>query len=230
MGLRSLAIGLFSFAADLLAGPVLGAVQPARQRRLPERDGRERALAALRAYVAAVPVSDPTREGQTFKLSKDDIHAEYADAEHVPELPAAGVVSADADLGFEYLGGPIVLDDTYERFAPRSALALFGWHDEQVVLEVWCRDVPQRRAVVAALKAAFWASEGRGCVDLRLDDYYCQSARFTLAGAHVIDEPESLRGGRRRALLRLRLRVPEVLLVDAGTMRPLHEVEVTQGT
>lgn len=227
MSLRSLAIGIFSFAADLLAGPVLGAVTPGRQRRFPERDGRERALAALRRYVAAVPVSDPEKEGRTFKLDERDIHADFADPEHEPKLPAAGVVSAEANLDFEYLGGPIVLDDTYERYAPRSALALFGWHDESIILEVWCEDVPQRRAVVAALKLAFWASDGRGCVDLRIDDYFCQSARFTLTNAWIPDEPESLRGGRRRALLRLRLRVPEVLLVDAGTMRPLHAVEVT---
>jgi hypothetical protein len=227
--LRSLTLGVYAFAVDLLSGPVLGAVSPGRQRRFPERDGRERALAALRRYVASVPVSDPAGEGRTFRLDERDVHADFADPEHEPDLPAAGVVSADADLGFEYLGGPIMLDETFGQFAPDSALVLHGWHDETIVLEVWCRDVPQRRAVVAALKQAFWASDGRGCVDLRLDDYYCQNARFTLAGAWIPDETESLRGGRRRALLRLRLRVPEVLLVDAGTMRPLSSVEVTQG-
>lgn len=226
--LRSLALGVYAFAADLLAGPVLGAVTPGRQRRFPERDGRERALAALRRYIAAVPVSDPSHEGKTFHLDERDIHAEFADAEHEPKLPAAGVVSAEASLDFDYLGGPIILEDSYERWAKNSALVLFGWHDESIILEVWCRDVPQRRAVVAALKMALWASDGRGCVDLRLDDYYCSVARFTLTNATIPDEPESLRGGRRRALLKMRLRVPEVLLVDAGTMRPIHAVEVMQ--
>lgn len=227
MSLRSAAVGLFASLAGLLAGPVLGAASPGRQRRFPEQDGRERALQALRTYLAAVPIADPERAGQTFKIDERDLHADFADPEHEPSLPAAGVVSADALLGFEYLGGPIVLEDSYEVHAQRSALVLFGWHEEVVTLEVWCRDVPQRRTVVAGLKLALWASEGRGCVDLLVPCYYGRTARFTLESAWIPDEPESLRGGRRRALLKLRMRVPEVALVDAGTMRPLQQVALS---
>ncbi len=73
------------------------------------------------------------------------------------------------------------------------------------------------------------ASDGRGCVDLRIDDYFCQSARFTLTNAWIPDEPESLRGGRRRALLRLRLRVPEVCSTQGRCACSRSSRKATQG-
>lgn len=221
------AYGLLAPLARLIAGRVLGSSAPGRVRQFPERDGREAALRVLRQYVAAIPFDDPSKPGQSLRIAPEDVHADFADPEQEPRLPAAGVVSAEANLDFDYLGATILLDDTYGCFGQGTALALFGWHDELIVLEVWCRDVPQRRAVVAGLKLALHADEDRACVDLRLPDYFGRTARFYLVGAHVIDEPESLRGGRRRALLRLRLKVPEVVLVDAGTMRPMSEVGVT---
>lgn len=223
--LKNLALGLYAFAADLIAGSPLGAREPGRVRRFPERDARERALAALRRYVAAVPVSDPRREGQVLRLSEKDVFAEWADPEHEPALPAAGVVSAEADVSYEYLGGPLLLDDSYDA-AGRTALALRGWHREDLTLEVWCRDVPERRAVATALKAALRPAEDRGSLDLLLPGEEGLTARFFLLGAWLPDEPESLRGGRRRILLRLRLRVADVERVDAGTLRPLAEVTV----
>lgn len=227
MGLRDLALGIFAPLAKLLVGTPVGTTYPGRQRRFPEQDGREHALQALRAYVAAVPFADPEKAGASFRMSDRDIHADFAPADQEPRLPAAGVVSAQADLGFEYLGGEIYEEDTLHLYGRDTALVFFGWHAEDVVVELWCANVPQRRSVVAGLKFAFWAQEGRGSVDLRLPGYFDRSARFTLSKAWVIDEPESLKGGRRRALLTLHLQVPEVMLVDAGTMRPIQRLEVT---
>ena len=227
MRLRDLALGLFAPLTKLLASAPIGTTYPGRVRRFPERDGREHALQALRRYVAAVPFADPERAGQSFGIDERDVHADFAPADQEPKLPAAGVVSAQADLDFAYLGGQIFEEETLHRFGRDTALVFFGFHTEEVTLELWCRDVPQRRSVVAGLKAAFWAGEGRGTVDLLLPEYYCRKARFWLSKAWVPDEPESLRGGRRRALLTLRLQVPEVLLVDAGTMRPMARLDLS---
>lgn len=226
MGLRDLAIGIFAPLAKLLGSAPVGSTFTARDRKLPAQDGREHALAKLREYLAAVPFADPEDPARTFNLSVKDIHADYADPEQQPKLPAAGVVSADADIGSLYLGSQIIEEETLNVYGPNTALAFFGFHTEEIVVELWCRDVPQRRAVVAGLKFAFWAQEGRGCIDLPLPAYYDRKARFWLHGAWVIDEPESLRGGRRRALLKVQLQVPEVLLVDAGTMRLMSRVDV----
>ena len=221
MGAKDVLLGIFAPLARLLKDVPLGAVYPGNRKRFPEQDGREIALAALRKYLAAIPFADPEKASETLRIEEKDIHAEWAADGQEPALPAAGVVSAPADLDFEYLGGQIYLDDTLDKYGQGTALVFFGYHTEDLVIEVWCRDVPQRRAVVAGLKLAFWASDGRGSIDLVLDKYYDRSARFWLHKAWVPDEPEGLRGGRRRALLTVRLQVPEVLLVDAGSMRPI---------
>lgn len=226
MKVVEVAVGLLKFAQSFIADRTAGATYPGKSQRLPERDAREHALAALRDYLAAVPISDPENANGVLRIAKDDVHAEAADAEHVPTLPACGVVSSESTFASQYLGGQVDLEDTFGVYGCNTVLSFVGWHREIVSLEIWCKDVPQRRAVVAALKAAFCASEGRGSVDLKLPAYFDRLARFTLIGANVVDEPESLRGGRRRAFLKLELLVAEVLLLDAGTMRPVTRVEV----
>jgi len=227
MGLRDIAVGLFAPLAKLLTSGTIGVSRHSRQRQFPAQDGREHALQALRRYVAAIPFADPERDGQSFKIDDRDIHADFAPADQEPKLPAAGVVSAQADLNSDYLGGQIELEETLHQFGRNTMLVLLGFHQEELTFEVWCRDVPQRRSVNAGIKAAFNAQEGRGSVDLILPGYYDRNARFWLHKAWNPDEPESLRGGRRRALLGLQLKVPEVLLVDAGTMRPIARIDVS---
>lgn len=221
MSALDVAIGLFRRLSPLLADRVLGASRPGAQQRPQEKGARRHALDALRAYLTEVDVALPGQPG-TFRVPAERIHAEWPAEGTIPKLPAVGPVGfAPAKREPPWLGGPQLLDDTLDRFALCSALAWVGAHAERVNLEVWCRNVPERDAVDKAFTDAFRASELRGSLLLPMPDYFDRVARFTLIESTTIDEPEAVATARRRLLLAVDLWAPEVVLVDAGTLRPV---------
>lgn len=227
MSLPATALGLFRTVAPRLADRVLGSAYPGAQRRLPEKDAREHALDALRALIAEVDFAKPGDAG-TFRIPVDRVYAEWPQSQiKEPRLPAVGVSGfAQASVEHDFIGGPQLLEDTLGRYGRGTALAWVGTHEEALTLEPWCRSDPERQAVLAGLKAVFRASEARGSLLVPLPCYFDRVARFTLTGVTVPDEPESVATGKRRLLLTVALWVPDVLLVDAGTMRPVVRTAV----
>ena len=222
MGVLDPAVGLFRAIQRQIVGRVLGTSYPHAARaesRLPEKDARRHALDALADFLAAVDFANPGRPG-TWRIPRGRVFAEWPGPEVEVQLPAAGFGGfAQATSEPSWLGPPLVLEETLDRYGAGTALAWLGTHKESLTPEVWLRDAPERDAAHAALKLVFRASEGRGSVLLPLPCYFDRRAMFTLRGTTVVDEPEAVATGRRRLLLALDLWVPEVALVDAGTLR-----------
>lgn len=222
MGALDPVVGFFRSVSKQILGRALGTTYPHPARapsRLPEKDARRHALDALALLLASVDFAEPGRPG-TFRVPT--VYVEWPPAGVEPKLPAFGTSGfGQATQDPPWLGAPIVLEDTFGRYGQGTALAWLGVHAEAFVLEAWCKTVPQRDSVHAGLKLVFRASEGRGSVLLPLPCYYDRAAMFTLRGTTVVDEPEAVATNRRRVLFALDLWVPEVALVDAGTLRPI---------
>ena len=225
MGALDPVVGFFRSVSKQILGRALGTTYPSTaaraQSRLPEKDARRHALDALALFLSSVDFAQPGQPG-TFRVPAERVYVEWPTAGTEVKLPAFGTSGfGQATQDPPWLGAPIVLEDTFNAYGRGTALAWVGVHAEALVLEAWCRTVPERDSVHAGLKLVFRASEGRGSVLLPLPCYFDRVAMFTLRGTTMIDEPEAVATGRRRLLCALDLWVPEVALIDAGTLRPI---------
>lgn len=222
---------------DLLAkgAGVPGDVEPVQRGltalTLPDLDGREHALRRLRQFVAALVFRRRGRvPGQfvEFQIAETSFHLYEPDDIRTIQMPAIGVIGAE-EVNEPFGLGPNEPDEeTYGEFAPGTVVVSIGENVERVVLEVWARKHAERRAIVAGLKRVMRATDdATRSLRLSLPDYFGAVAQFTLIDARPVDDnaPQS----RRRALLTVEMRVPELMLVDAVPFKPSATVELGVG-
>ncbi len=186
-------------------------------------DARTAALLRLRLFISLLRCFRQGDRGAPpveFRVPIANIHEEWPDDEIELKLPAVAFLPGPGSHSPIGLGEPEACEESLDVFAPNTVLEQTGEYREQIGVEAWAHGKAERRGLVAALKQAFTSAEGSYAIRMRLPDYYDQIATFVLDESLYVDEPDVVRG-RRRALLRTTLIVPEVRLVSYPLMIPI---------
>jgi|TARA_Y100000034_G_C6876919_1_gene401209 hypothetical protein len=194
---------------------------------LPAIDARTHALRAFAAFIAALKY---TRAGAVggkdiqFKIAAKNVHIEQPD--NVKDLKFPSVVFLPGRGVYEPYGlGPAeLLDDSYNVFAPETALMALSEYEETITLEIWGSKKGERRAVIAGLEVVLPSSEDTWPLRLRLPSYYNTPATFSLEERMNIDDADAVRN-RRRGHLYVNVSVCVVRLVNVNTLRPYVAVD-----
>lgn len=197
-------------------------------RSLPAYDPRTHALHRFADFLAALEWSKTGNiDGPdiAYQIPREDIYTEQPDDPASLNFPSIAFLSARG-LHDQYTLGPSqTIDETYEQFGRGTVLIHQGEYIETFMVEVWGSHIAERRSVLAGIEAVMRLNERSNALQLTLPDYFNRVASFSLIDSQYVDDPDVVRG-RRRGQVAVELRVPEVLLVDAITMRPCLCVEV----
>lgn len=197
-------------------------------RPLPAYDPRTHALQRFREFLAALEWLRPGNIGEPdvpYRIPLDDIYTDQPDDPASLNFPSLAFLPARGLHDQYNLGPSDLLEETHDRFGRGTVLLRQGEYIETFMIEAWGSHVVERRSILAGVEAILRLNQRSNALQLSLPDYYCQVASFSLIDSQYIDDPDVVRG-RRRGQIAVELRVPEVLLVDAITMRPSICVEV----
>lgn len=198
---------------------------------LPDKDPREHALERLREYICALEfmrTGDVGGKPIPFRLPLNTVFIAQPDSLVDLPLPGVGIVPGRGAHNTFGLGPPEVRDETFNVFAPGTAVAQLGEYSEVITIEVWGSKIAERRALMAGLKQAFRASDSSTAIYLSLPSYFGSVASFELVESLYIDGDEVARN-RRRGHLFLNMRVCELALVNVVSLQVLDEVTVIDG-
>jgi len=162
-----------------------------------------------------------------FQIKRQDIHLYEPDNIRDLPMPALGIIAAAAPNEPYGLGPPEILDETYNVYGEGTALVRIADYVEQITIEAWAQKHAQRRAIVAGLRQVLRMGEQSMALWLSLPNYFDQVAQFTLIDTQPIDDgaPQE----RRRAMIVVEMRVPEVVLVDAVELQVSAQADVGVG-
>jgi hypothetical protein len=220
--------GPFSDALrNLVSGLLHGKVWPDRDERvvLPALTARAHALRRLQELLTHLVFRRPdAMPGKTrgFALKANRIQVEYPTSEKQILLPSIAFVPARGQHDYP-LGPPEVVEETKDVYGKGTALLHQGDWVELFGVEIIASQPPIREGIKAGLIALFRAHERSSAVRLSLPAYYDRVASFALDESENFDDAEVILG-RRRAELYVELQVPEVLLVEATTLKPMAEL------
>lgn len=203
---------------DLLLNPNL----------LPSDSARTQALRTLRRFISLLRFRRRGSDGGNpieFRIGIEDIHIEQPDDPTKLKFPAIGVVSSDGDHEEVALGGPPMIAPLGDVEGPAPGVFWLGDYIEEFALEIFASHIAERDAVIAGLQMAFLSSSESASLVLKIPNYFGATARFSLLRSQVIDETEALRGIR-RALLSVRVIVPELISKRLPTMKPQIQLNV----
>lgn len=224
----SIATNLMQVLVRFMADEPIGNVYPPRTDapNLPDKGAREHALRKFCDFLSCLPFMR-TMDGpaQPFVVPRDQIfinQPEAADsAPNGRKTPWIAFLSSDSDDSADdsFLGPAVIDDDTADVYAPDTAVFWLGDHVEELQIEVVASGVAVRRAIVEGIKQVLRQSENGNILKLALPDYFDQVAQFTLVGTRYEEDQYAVLN-RRRALIRVRLYVPEVALASAVDIHP----------
>lgn len=202
--------------------------EPPRHAEDQTEDGRTHALYRLRLYISLLLFyrrGDRGGPPVPFRVPIENIHVEQPDDVKDLKLPAIAFLSAPAKHEERGLGPPTI--DEASADAGGTALAHASDHVEMLAVEVMSAYPAERRALLAGLRRALRASDRSYGIAMRLPSYHGAIAQFWLDESQPVDDPDVVRG-RRRALLRVWLTVPELSLVRVPRMSPVASVVVRE--
>ncbi len=219
--------GSFSDALrNLVSGLLFGKVWPEQLgQKLPAKTARAHALLRLQELLTHLVFQRPDSvEGRTrgFYLKARRIQVEYPTSEKQILLPSIAFVPARGQHDYP-LGPPDLIEESKDVYGRGTALLHQGDWVELLGVEIIASQPPIREGIKAGLVALFRAQEQSSAIRLSLPAYYDRVASFALDESENFDDAEVILG-RRRAELYVELQVPEVLLVDATTLKPMVEV------
>jgi hypothetical protein len=216
-------MGYIDRAIDFVAGAVLGVVwPPGPTRPLPDFDARTHAVRRLCDFVALL---DFSRTGSVpgqqiaYRIPREQCFEEQPDDPTLLKFPSVAVLPGRGVHDNWRLGPVDLVDDTRDKYGRGTALADLGEYVEPLMLEAWGNNPAERRSVLAGVEAVVRLGQRSSALRLSLPGYFDQVATFALNESQYVDDPDVVRG-RRRGQVLLELRVREVLLVDAVTLRP----------
>jgi hypothetical protein len=220
--------------ADLLAfGRPLGTVWPARPPRpLPDKDAREHSLEVLREFISRLVfrrTMEENVEPQGFQVPLDRIHIYQPDDPKEAGFPSIGFLPGRGFHESYGLGPPLPVENTVDVFGPGTVLVRQSDYVELFTIEILSAKHAVRRAIVAGLKTALRANDSSLSTDLKLANYFDQTARFWLDESTYMQEAAAVRN-RRRAHLFVELRVAEVFLVDYVNMKLIVDLGGVEAT
>jgi hypothetical protein len=223
-------MGLFDALKTYLAGAdFFGRANPrGKERTLPAYDARTHALTRFADFLAALEWSRPGNIGAppvSYVIPREDIHLDQPDDPTSLNFPSIAFMPARGQHDQYVLGPSRVIEESYGVYGRCTVLLLQGEYIEPFMVEAWGSHIADRRSILAGIEAVLRMNQRSNALQLSLPDYYDRVASFSLLDSQYIDDPDVVRG-RRRGQVALELRVPEVVLVDAVTMRPRLCVEV----
>ncbi len=215
----------------MVVGSVFGTVQPTPQERpLPDFDARSHALRRFADFLALCEFSRTGDEGGApvrYRVPRANIFVEQPDDVSRLRFPSLAFIGQRGKHEPYGLGPAALLDDTRDVYGKGTALLDLGEYQEAFTIEVWSSHPAERRSLIAGLTTVLRLDEASQSVTLTLPGYYDRTACFWLNESHYNDDPDIIRGRRRGAVF-AELRVQEVALVDAVTLRPIVDVDVLQ--
>lgn len=220
---------LSGFAAKLLGRGVFGQVLPARPVSPVglDREPRDHALLALQNFFSKV-VCYRTAENSRlipFRIPKSRIFIEQPDDIEGLRFPSISIIPARGARTEYGLGGPKPIEKTLDKFGKGTVLVQLAEYTEDLVVEVWGSKAPERRSVSAALTRAMRMDQTSYAIRLELPTYFGSIAQFSLGGSTRIDDSDVVRN-RRREHLYVNMRVEELALVAANSLKPFVDVTI----
>jgi len=213
----------------LAGGLFFGRANPRNKPRpLPSHDARSYALAKFGDFLAALEWSRPGDLGKPdvpYRIAREDIYEEQPDDPAQLNFPSIAFLPARGMHDQYNLGPSDIIDESRDQYGKGTVLLLQGEYIEQFMVEVWGSHIAERRSILAGIQAVMRMNERSNALQLLLPEYFGRVASFSLMDSQNIDDPDVVRG-RRRGQIAVELRVPEVVLVDAVTMRPCICIEV----
>jgi len=223
-------MGTFAALMKFLAGrDFFGRANPRnKERPLPAYDARTHALMRFADFLAALEWSIPGNINEPDKpltIPRSDIYVDQPDDPASLNFPSIAFLPARGTHD-QYSLGPSDLDEeSFDKYGRGTALLRLGEYIELFMIEAWGSHVSERRSILAGVGAVLRISQRSNALQLSLPSYFDRIASFSLVDSQYIDDPDVVRG-RRRGQVAIELRVPEVLLVDAITMKPCLCTEV----
>lgn len=220
-------------AAKTLLGHWFGEVYPERREgALPPTTARDHALRRLREFFSLLVFSRKGTDAEhpiSFRVPIERVFTEQPD--NIPDLsfPALGFIPSRGIHSSYGLGPADFLEDSFDAYGPGTALLLQGEYSETFQVETWATHPAERLALQAGVQGALRVSQRSQALTLTLPGYYDRVATFRLDESQNFDDPDLVRN-RRRGQLQVMLVVPEVLLVDAVTLRPAARVQVVESS
>lgn len=223
-------MGTFDAMMRFLAGQsFFGRANPRnKERPLPAYDARTHALDRFRDFLAALEWSKPGNVNEpptAYRIPAVDIYTDQPDDPANMNFPSLAFLPARGQHDQYTLGPSDLIEESYDRYGRGTVLLRQGEYIEPFMIEAWGSHIADRRSILAGIQAVMRLNERSNALQLTLPGYYDRIASFSLVDSQYIDDPDVVRG-RRRGQVAIELRVPEVLLVDAVTMRPCLCVEV----
>lgn len=198
---------------------------------LPDKEARDYALEALKAYICSLIFQRTNAPGLPpipFQLPPDSVQIEQPDDIEDLAMPGIGIIPGRAVSETYGLGPPVILDKTEGIAGPGTALQRQGDHVESIIIEAWATKKAERRALAAGIKAALRASDGSSSIYLHLPNYWGMTAGFELDETLRIDGDEVSRN-RRRAHVFVTMRICEVALTNVRTLNTTLDTTVLDG-
>lgn len=186
----------------------------------PAFDAREHALGALADYFSEVVFTAPkAQKAPTFKVPRRQIHTHQPPDPELLKFPSMAFIPQRGRHDQFRIGPPPDDPASFNVYAPGTVLLQLGEYTELLPIEVWGSNDAERTSLVAGIEGVLRQGEWSSGLLLTLPEYFGRIARFTLEEGEHLDEPDVVRN-RIKARVWIRLEVPEVLLVNAVTMRP----------
>lgn len=215
--------------AFFAGGDFFGRVNPRNKPRpLPAYDARTHALNRFADFLAALEWSRPGNIGEDpvpYVIPRDDIYTDQPDDPTSLNFPSIAVLPARGLHDQYELGPSKVIEESFGTYGRGTVLLRQGEYIETFMIEAWGSHIADRRSILAGIEAVIRMNQRSNALQLSLPTYYGRVASFSLIDSQYIDDPDVVRG-RRRGQVAIELRVPEVVLVDAVTMKPCLCVEV----
>lgn len=221
-------MGYIDRALELVAGTVLGTIwPPAPARSLPDFDARTRAVRKLCDFLALLEFTRTMEKGAPptpYRVPRESIFEEQPDDPVKLRFPAIAVLPGRGVHDNWRLGPVDFVEGTRDVYGRGTALVDLGEYVEPIMLEAWGSHPAERRSILAGIEAVIRLGSRSSALRLKLPEYFDRVASFALNESQYVDDPDLVRG-RRRGQVMLELRVQEVLLVDAVTLRPYVDVD-----
>ena len=205
-----------------------GRVWPVRaEKPLPDTDTRTIGLRRLAQFLSLLRFQ---RRGTVpgypieFRIAPENIHIEQPDSEKELKFPAIGILPGRGTSEPLGIGPAKVMEKTWNQYGNGTVLVMQGEYIEDITIEVWGTHRAERRALVAGISAALRSSDDSYSTRIRLPEYYDQVVSFSLDGQQHIDDVDVVRG-RRRGFLFVRMRLPEVQLINVNPLNPFVLVQ-----
>ena len=187
--------------------------------------GRKVALNMLRQYISELSFARPDKNGAIIAYSIP-ITAIYTEQpKNVTDLVFPSIVIRAGEGTIAQLG-TFLDESSKDDFGDGTCLQVIGEWVEEISLECWAEEAPQRASMLATIEPALASIEEMFGLRFVLPDYYNETVEFDYRGSSNPDDADSARN-RRWADIRIGMRFNLVKLVRYVDIDIMTTVDVS---